>query len=176
MTPAELEKLVNEDNSVKVASVAVSASKSKLDSSISLRDIAYGYWQEKEADVSKNKSTTPPGLANQRKLLRDKAKADYFLKRDNVLTAQVEYDSDVSIYNKVKEAANGRIVLQAGVVQQSQVADSQTKTTANIAEAEKTKLNAIAEKLKANKKYIVWGLIGVVLVVVAIVVIKKFAK
>lgn len=175
MSTEEINKIVMADPAVISAAESLKTAKSAFDYATAAYNTAYANWQAKEQEIA--------GLAsykvNERKQLRvvaDNFKNEYFSYKSIADTRSSEYNSAVKIYNDVLAFATDTATKIEEVTTAPQVAASNAQSTANIANVVKTQKDSIAEKLKANKKYIVWGLVAVVVVVVAVIVIKKYAK
>ena len=182
MTPAELEKLVNEDAGVVTAGASVKNAKSKYDFQAPVVIDFYVAWQDVESEISNLKSFQ---TARKKQLRRsaDDLKNGYFVAKEISKALYADYEVAVKVFDGVKNDATERIInIQAIAAapeiaaSNASVAGSNASSASSAAKITQINKDKIAEKLKANKKYIVWGLIGVVLVVVAIIVIKKFAK
>jgi len=182
MTPTELEKLVNEDAGVVTAGASVKNAKSRYDSQAPVVNQFYSAWQGMESDIS-NLKKHQGAKRRQLRVAADDLKNGYYAAKEISKTLYADYEIAVKVFEDVKDDATERIInLQALAAapeiakSNASVAGSNASSASSAAKITQIKKDTIAEKLKANKKYIVWGLIGVVLVVVAIIVIKKFAK
>lgn len=182
MTPAELEKLVLEDPNVKLSAQALAASKSKMDAAGNAKDVAYNYWQEKRSSYE-GTSKLLPGLKEQRRLLANAAERDYNAKVGAFQSALAEYQAADSTYKKIVETTNARIVAQAQAASASEIeaskasaAKSQSLTLANTTKAVQATTQLEAEKAKRQKFLLIGGIVFVVLVILGIVIYKKYGK
>lgn len=183
MTAAELEKLVNEDSGVIAAAQARDKALSEYNSAVANRDNTLAWWKTAEADINKYDKFWNSAKRKAKREEANRLMNEYNYYKGLAETKKIEYDSANSIYNnakfvaseaikKLQEASAAPEVAQAA----AQAAASQAQSTSNIAKTAQITKDKIMDKLKANKKYIVWGLVAVVVVVTAIIVVKKYAK
>ena len=169
MTPAELENLVNNDSSVILAKQALQIATDAYDKAVSNRDQNYSAWQTAESEI---KNLDKFWSAAKRKAKREEAdnyKNAYYSFATIAATKKTELDNANAAFKIAKDAATNRINSLQTTSSAPEIAQQQTQ-------ALKIQKDSIVERLKANKKYIVWGLVAVVVIVTAIIVVKKYAK